>query len=99
MNNDLKFDLSIGATGGCGATFRNIFWYFGGSGLNKRKVKLHNIESILILLKASKISGCKLEHHVDMNFNFHAGACKTFTDPDPKVLLCFDQTNHRQCHT
>merc|ERR1712176_1737682 len=49
--------------------------------------------------KASKISGCKLEHHVDMNFNFHAGACQTFTDPDPKVLLCFDQTNHRQCHT
>ena len=44
MNEDITFDFGDGATGGCGATLHNIFWYFGGSGLNKRKVKVQNMK-------------------------------------------------------
>ena len=35
----------------------------------------------------------------DMDFDFYKGACQTFTDPEPVVLLCFDYNDNRACHT
>jgi len=42
VNEDLSFQYGDGTQAhyGCGATLKNIFWYFGGSGSNKRQVKL-----------------------------------------------------------
>ena len=42
INEELNFQYGDGrsASYGCGATLHNIFWYFGGSGSNKRQVKL-----------------------------------------------------------
>ena len=53
----------------------------------------------LLVFQASKIVGCKLERQADLTFDFYHGACNTFNQPEEKVLLCFDDTNVRECHT
>ena len=89
---------------GCGATFQNEFWYFGGN-TNKRQVKyfyrggLKNYTFELHYFKVSKIVGCKLELQTLMNFDFYLGACNTFNQSDPLVLLCFDRIHSQECHT
>ena len=35
----------------------------------------------------------------DLDFNFYKGACQTFIDPEPLVLLCFDYNDNRACRT
>ncbi len=35
-----EYDAEATATAGCGATLKNIFYYFGGSGATSRQVKL-----------------------------------------------------------
>ena len=50
-------------------------------------------------IKASKIEGCKLERKEDLPFDFYLGACNTFLQPKPHVLLCFDYNNDKTCHT
>ena len=44
INEDLDFEYGYDtvADSGCGATLHNVFWYFGGSGSQKRQVKLQN---------------------------------------------------------
>ena len=54
---------------------------------------------LFVLFQASKIVGCKLERQTDLIFDFYYGACNTYNQPEPKVLLCFDSTNSQQCHT
>ena len=102
INEDLTFeyDANTQAQYGCAATLKNQFWYFGGNSY-KRQVKSQKIlvGYLLILFQASKIVGCKLERQTDLIFDFYAGACNTFNQPEQKVLLCFDYTNTRQCHT
>ena len=100
VNEDLAFEYGDGTEThyGCGATLQNEFWYFGGYN-QKRQVslikvtKLHNT-----FFKLSKIVGCKLERQGDLIFDFDKGSCNTFSQPDPKVLLCFDMTNTQECH-
>jgi hypothetical protein len=82
---DFEYGDGTAIEKGCGATLKNIFWYFGGSVSNKRQV--------------SKIVGCKLEHQTDLTFDFTHGACNTFTQPEPKVLLCFGTSNEKDCRT
>ena len=53
----------------------------------------------LIWFKVSKVIGCNLVRLTDLDFKFSHGSCNTFTEPEPKVLLCFDEDNARQCHT
>jgi len=40
VNEDFDFEYGIGtqAHQGCGVTFQNEFWYFGGNSPNKRQV-------------------------------------------------------------
>ena len=42
VNEDLNFEYGeeTEVHNGCGALLRNVFWYFGGSGSNKRQVRL-----------------------------------------------------------
>ena len=50
--------------------------------------------------KMSKIVGCKMvRQERDLDFDFYKGACQTFTDPEPVVLLCFDYNENRSCRT
>ena len=44
VNGDLAFEYGAGtqAHQGCGVTFQNEFWYFGGNSPNKRQVKRFN---------------------------------------------------------
>jgi len=57
-----------------------------------------NRRRIIIYFKASKIVGCKLERQTDMTFDLYVGACNTFNEPNPIVLLCFDSNNNQECH-
>jgi len=50
-------------------------------------------------LKVSKIIGCQLVRQQDMIFEFYKGSCNTFTEPEPKVLLCFDLNRSQTCYT
>ena len=100
INEDLTFEYgeNTGAHYGCAATLKNQFWYFGGS--YKRQVKSQKcLLYIYFSFQASKIVGCKLERQTDLIFDFYKGACNTFNQPEQKVLLCFDYTNTRECHT
>ena len=36
---------------------------------------------------------------MEINFDFYLGACNTFDQPDPIVLLCFGRTTNQECHT
>ena len=54
---------------------------------------------LFVLYQASKIVGCRLERQTDLNFDFYVGACNTFNQSEPKILLCFDWSNTRECHT
>ena len=46
-----------------------------------------------------------MDCQITMPFDFYRGACNTFSQPDPKVLLCFDfgdynnLGNKRECYT
>ena len=102
VNEDLNFEYGeeTGVYGGCGALLRNVFWYFGGWSLNNiRQVKSSKICSIFICFQVSKTVGFKLERQTDLNFDFYRGACSTFTEPDPKILLCFHYSSDKKCHT
>ena len=103
VNEDLNFEYGEGAKlhRGCGALLQNVFWYFGGSiwGSRTRHVNYSKICQIFICFQVSKIVGCKMERQTDLNFDFYDGSCNTFNEPNPKVLLCFDQNNERECHT
>ena len=107
MNEDLNFEYGDGADtaelyAGCGGTLHNIFWYFGGHEDygHQRRVKLENyLLDIYVLFQASKLVGCNLERQADLKFGFYRGACNTFHQPDPRILLCFDTYNNKQCHT
>ena len=50
-------------------------------------------------LKVSKIVGCQMLRQSDMIFEFYKGSCNTFTEPEPKVLLCFDLNKSQACFT
>ena len=50
-------------------------------------------------LKVSKIVGCQLVPQADMAFDFYIGACQSFNQPTPKILLCFDVYHGTECHT
>ena len=50
--------------------------YFGGS-TNRRQYSI--------------IRDCKVERQLDeMPFDYYRGACNSFMEPTPKVLLCFN---------
>ena len=50
--------------------------------------------------KLSKIVGCRLTRQADLTFDFRAGSCNTFMEPEPKILLCFGNPKlENQCHT
>ena len=53
----------------------------------------------MLILKASKIIGCRLERQSDLSFEFTYGTCNTFVQPTPRVLLCFPYTDANLCHT
>ena len=77
------------------------FWYFGQG----KAVSIYlDFLSIRVfgsnfLFKASKIIGCELVRQRDMPFSFSYGSCNTFLEPNPKVLLCFDDENVKSCNT
>ena len=60
INEDLDFEYSDGTSAhfGCGATLHNVFWYFGGSGSNKRQVKFQKplLDIHLFNLRLVKLS-------------------------------------------
>jgi len=88
VNDDLKFEYGEGTTAsyGCGATLNGEFWYFGGGFVTNYR-------------QASKIVGCRLERQKDMAFDFHQGSCKSFTQPDAQILLCFHAYDSQACYT
>ena len=47
----------------------------------------------------SKIVGCEMVRQQDMDFDFYKGSCNSFTQPTPKVLLCFSYYHTKECHT
>ena len=55
------------------------------------------------LIKASKIEGCKLVEKRELPFDFKDGACNTFLEPTPRILLCFADEGYgnddsKRCH-
>ena len=52
-----------------------------------------------MIIQVSKVIGCELVKQKDLDFKFSHGSCNTFIEPNPKVLLCFDEDNDRQCYT
>jgi len=93
-NNALNFEYGdeVVAHNGCGATLFGQFWYFGGGTGSAESVNPYKKQ-------LSKINGCKMERQPDMPFDFYKGSCNTFSEPTPRVLLCFDFIGDRDCHT
>ena len=74
------------------------FWYFGqGTAVSISLPFFINLTQLFF--KASKIIGCELVRQRDMPFSFSYGSCNTFLEPNPKVLLCFDDENVKSCNT
>ena len=77
----------VGLTkGGCSVVFMGQMMHFGGA--NRRH---HSI-----------IKDCKMEvQYTDLDFDFYDGACNSFLDPTPRILLCFSsaKTEVGECHT
>ena len=77
---------SNGEVGGCSAVFMGQMMHFGGA--NRRH---HSI-----------IKDCKMElQYTDLDFDFYDGACNSFLNPTPRILLCFSsaKTEVGECHT
>ena len=52
-------------------------------------------------IKASKIEGCKFVTKGELPFDFQDGACNTFLEPTPRILLCFTDQSYsdsKRCH-
>ena len=85
--------------GGCSAVFMGEMMYFGGT---------PNTKQYSIIRKH-----CQVERQfTEMPFDYFRGACNSFMEPTPKVLLCFNYYNDigfgnpdmsydygRECHT
>ena len=84
------------AENGCGITFMGEFWYFGD---NEKVSCISILDLDLRQFQVSKVIGCQLVRQMDMDFKFNHGSCNTFIQPSPKILLCFDENNERECHT
>ena len=84
---------------GCGATLNGEFWYFG----NGKKVSFgrmtNQLEFMTPHIQVSKIVGCQLVRQPDMAFDMSYPSCNTFDEPIPKILLCFDNSKAKDCHT
>ena len=62
--------------GGCSAVFMGQMMYFGGYPNTRQYSIIHD---------------CKIDrHYSEMPFDFYRGACNSFMEPTPKVLLCFN---------
>ena len=62
--------------GGCSAVLMGEMMYFGGTPNSKQY---------------SIIRGCQVERqYSEMPFDYFRGACNSFMEPTPKVLLCFN---------
>ena len=60
--------------------------------------------NIFFIFQVSKIVGCVLEKIGQLPFTLVSGACNTFLNPTPIVLLCFDSHEYgasgaNACHT
>ena len=54
---------------------------------------------IIVYFQVSKVEGCKLVRQGDLDFDFKYGSCNSFVEPTPRILLCFDSSNSKACHT
>jgi len=87
VDGNLEFDYGnrVSLAYGCGITLHGQMWYFGGH----REY----------LRQKSKIIGCQMvRQEDDLPFDFFFGSCNTFAAPEGKALLCFSDTNRKQCH-
>ena len=85
MNENLNLEYAIDdfgrpdrgiQRGGCSAVFMGEMMYFGGTP-NWRQYSI--------------IRGCQVERQFsEMPFDYFRGACNSFMEPTPKVLLCFN---------
>ena len=50
-----------------------------------------------LILKASKIEGCKFVRQFDLPFDFKNGVCNTFHTPVEQVLMCFSESARKRC--
>ena len=71
---------------------------FGILEIMKKYASFHCFDN-LRLFKVSKVIGCQMVRQKDMDFTFNHGSCNAFLEPTPKILLCFDENNERECHT
>ena len=60
--------------------------------------KLYSRNNLYIQFQVSKIIGCGMVRQNDLTFNFYLGSCNSFTQPKPRILLCFDYDHGTECH-
>ena len=101
VNDDIDFNYESGANPvhGCAVSLRGRMWYFGGYGAQDiRQVSKEVIlPKLNLILKASKVVGCKMTRQSDLPFDFYGGSCNTFAVPEEKVLMCFSEDSRKSC--